>query len=217
MNLFQLEFGALLTYTPRGTTSNAIHSKGVMQALKRDTYVGKTSAILMSEWVARKVKQKMTELPFVPFFHPNSILVPVPKSSLMQPNTLWVPERIANALVSVGIGKQVVSCLIRAKAVPKAALSSPKERPTAEQHYESMSVQGSLCNPDEIVLIDDVVTRGATLLGCTNRLIDAFPQCNIRAFAAMRTISNPNEFDGVYSPCVGTIDLHETGDTFRRP
>jgi predicted amidophosphoribosyltransferase len=217
MNLFQLDFGALLTYSSHGTTPKAIHSKGVMQALKRDKYVGNPPTILMSEWVARKMKQEMTKLPLASLFHPNSILVPVPKSSLMQPNTLWVPERIANALVSVGIGKQVVSCLIRAKAVPKAALSSPKERPTAEQHYESISVQGSLRNPDEIVLIDDVVTRGATLIGCANRLTDAFPQCHIQAFVAMRTISNPNEFDNVYSPCMGTIDLCETGDTFRRP
>ena len=135
----------------------------------------------------------------------------------MKPDTLWVPERIATALVSVGIGKQVASCLIRAKAVPKAALSSPSERPTAVQHFESLSVQGSLCKPDEIVLVDDVVTRGATLLCAANRLAEAFPQSHIRAFVAMRTISNPTEFENVYAPCIGTIDLYETGDTFRRP
>jgi predicted amidophosphoribosyltransferase len=217
MNLSQLEFGALLTYCPRGTTQNAIHSKGVMQALKRDQHVGNPPTILMSEWVAKKVQQKLAELPFACFFQPNTILVPAPKSSLMQPNTLWVSERIATALIAAGIGKQVVSCLIRAKAVPKAALSSPSERPTAEQHYESITVQGTLSKPDEIVLVDDVVTRGATLLGCANRLADAFPQCRIRAFAAMRTISNPNDFENVYSPCVGTIDLYDTGDAFRRP
>jgi predicted amidophosphoribosyltransferase len=217
MELSQLEFGSLLTYSPRGTSSNAVHSRGVMQALKRDQYVGNPPTTLMSEWVAKKVQQKMAELPFACFFQPNTILVPVPKSSLMQPNTLWVPERIATALVSVGIGKQVASCLIRSKAVPKAALSSPSERPTAEKHYESITVQGILSKPDEIVLIDDIVTRGATLLGCANRLTDAFPQCRIRAFAAMRTISNPNEFENVYSPCIGTIDLYETSDAFRRP
>jgi predicted amidophosphoribosyltransferase len=135
----------------------------------------------------------------------------------MQPNSLWVPERIATALVSEGVGKQVAPYLFRSKAVPKAASSSPCERPTAEQHYESITVQGILCKPDEIVLIDDVVTRGATLLGCANRLADAFPQCRIRAFAAMRTISNSNEFENVYSPCAGAIDLVGTGDTFRRP
>jgi len=69
MNLSQLEFGALLAYSPRGTTPNAIHSKGVMQALKRDQYVGNPPTILMSEWVAKKVQQKMAELPrHLPFF-----------------------------------------------------------------------------------------------------------------------------------------------------
>jgi predicted amidophosphoribosyltransferase len=216
MNLSQLEFGALLSYTPRGSTQKALHSKNVMQALKRDQFVGEPP-ILMSEWVARTVKQKMAELPFASFFQPNTVLVPAPKSSLMQPNTLWVPERIANALVAAGIGKQVAPWLTRTKAVPKAASSSPSERPTAEQHYESITVQGALFNPEEIVLVDDVVTRGATLLGCANRLADAFPQCRIRAFVAMRTISNSNEFESVYAPCIGTIDLYETGDTFRRP
>jgi len=216
MNLSQLEFGALLAYAPRGSTQRALHSKNVMQALKRDQFVGEPP-ILMSEWIARTVKQKMAELPFASFFQPNTILVPVPKSSLMQPDTLWVPERIATALVAAGIGKQVASLLIRTKAVSKAALSSPSERPTAEQHYESITVQGTLSKPDELVLVDDVITRGATLLGCANRLVDAFLHCRIRAFVVMRTISNPTEFESVYSPCIGTINLCDTGDTFRRP
>jgi predicted amidophosphoribosyltransferase len=216
MNLSQLEFCSLLAYTPHWNNKRALHSKNVMQALKRDQFVGEPP-ILMSEWIARTVKQKMAELPFASFFQPNTILVPAPKSSLMQPNTLWVPERIATALVAAGLGKQVATWLIRTKAVSKAALSSPIERPTAEQHYESITVQGALFKPGEIVLIDDVITRGATLLGCANRLTDAFPQCRTRAFVAMRTITNPTEFESVYSPCIGMIDLYDTGDTFRRP
>lgn len=135
----------------------------------------------------------------------------------MQPNTLWVPMRIATALVKMGLGKEVVSCLVRDDPVPKAASSVPNERPTAIQHYESMSVQGLLSTPDEILLVDDVVTRGATLLGAANRLADVFPQTRIRAFATMRTISNPNEFEKVLVPCVGTIELRGSGDTLRRP
>jgi len=216
MDISQLEFGALLTYAPRGDSPEIRHSRDVMIALKTDGFVGEPP-ILMSEWIAQTIQRKITELPFASFFQPNTILVPTPKSSLMQPNTLWVPERIATALVRTGIGKDVASCLVRAKPVPKAAFSSPKERPTAVEHYESISVQGSLSEPDEILLVDDVVTRGATLLGAANRLADSFPQTHIRAFAAMRTISNQYEFEKVYAPCVGTIDLWESGDTFRRP
>jgi hypothetical protein len=216
LGLSQLEFGALLTYAPHGDSPETRRSKDVMFVLKRDGYVGEPK-ILMSEWIAQTIQRRMTELPFASFFQSNTILVPTPKSSLMKPDSLWVPERIATALVRAGIGKGVALCLVRDKAVPKAAFCAPSDRPTAAQHYESMSVQGSLSKPDEILLIDDVVTRGATLLGAANRLAQVFPHSHIRAFAAMRTISNPNEFEKVYNPCIGTIDLWESGDTFRRP
>jgi predicted amidophosphoribosyltransferase len=125
--------------------------------------------------------------------------------------------RIATALVGVGLGKEVAPYLVREKPVRKAALSMANERPTAIEQYESMSVQERLSRPDEILLVDDVVTRGATLLGAANRLAEVFPQTRIRAFAALRTISNPDEFDKVYVPCVGAIELRESGDTSRRP
>lgn len=216
MDLFHLEFGALLTYAPRGDSPEIRLSKDVMYVLKRDGFIGK-SQILMSEWIAQTVQQKMSELPFASFFQPDTILIPTPKSSLMRQGALWVPQRIATALVKIGIGKDVASCLVRAEPVRKAAFCVAEERPTALEHYKSMSVQGSLSPPAEILLIDDVVTRGATLIGAANRLLDAFPQTRIRAFAAMRTISNPNEFEKVYFPCVGTIDLSEWGETFRAP
>lgn len=99
----------------------------------------------------------------------------------------------------------------------KAASSPPNERPTPTEHYESIGVQGNLSKPDDIVLIDDIVTRGATLLGAANRLADVFPKTRIRAFAAMRTIGNPSEFNDVYDPCIGKIELRASGDTLRRP
>lgn len=81
-----------------------------------------------------------------------------------------------------------------------------------------MGVQGSLNSASDIVLIDDIVTRGATLLGAANRLHDVFPAARIRAFAAMRTSSDPSEFRALYEPCVGTITYREEqGDTMRRP
>lgn len=216
LRLSQLEFGALLTYTPRGSSAEARRSKDAMYLLKKDGFTG-TPPILMSEYVAKKIEEKMTELSFASFFGPNTILVPAPKSSLMQPNTLWVPQRIADALVRRGIGKAVSPCLVRIAAVPKAAYCAPQDRPTAADHYASISVQGGLAEPDEILLIDDVVTRGATFVGSANRLADAFPKTHIRAFAAMRTISNAYEFKDIYDPCKGTIDLLETGECYRTP
>lgn len=191
-----------------------------MLALKNERFVEDPQTgnlVLMSDWIAKTIQRNITTLPFAPFFRPNTILVPTPKSSLMRPDTLWVPERIASALTNRGFGNKVISCLTRYKSVPKAALSLAKDRPKAIDHYKSMRVTGILSKPEVIVLVDDIITRGATLLGAANLLADAFPGTPIRAFAAMRTISNPNEFNELYDPCTGTIELQESGDTQRRP
>ena len=216
MRLSQLEFCALLTYAPRGDSQEIRFSKDVMLHLKKDAYL-EDPPILMSQWVAETIKKELATLEFASFFHANITLIPIPKSSLMRPDTLWVPERIAKALVSKGLGKEVLSCLSRRTPIRKAARSSPNMRPRPAEHYESMGVQAGLSPPDEILLIDDIVTCGATLLGAANRLADAFPQTRIRAFSVMRTISDPNDFIKLYDPCKGTITLRSAGDTIRRP
>lgn len=78
----------------------------------------------------------------------------------------------------------------------------------------SRCVQEVFPEPDEILLVDDVITRGATLLGAANRLAEAYPKAHIRAFAAMRTISPPNVFASTHNPVIGTIEL-VVNDTFR--
>ncbi len=67
-----------------------------------------------------------------------------------------------------------------------------------------------------ISIVDDVITRGATTLGAANRIADVFPSSDIRVLAAMRTISNPDEFTYFCKPCTGTIKLLGV-DTFRDP
>lgn len=78
-----------------------------MLAIKTDGFVDQPP-MLMSQWIARTVQQQISSLPFAHFFTPSTVLVPVPSSSLMQPGTLWVPDRIAKALVARGIGNEVV-------------------------------------------------------------------------------------------------------------
>lgn len=223
MHLSQLQFGAFLSYCPRGTSREILLSKNAMLALKNDKFVG-TPPILISQYVAQTIQRyrtalalPRTTLPFDSFFQPDTILVPTPRSSPMRPGTLWVPQRIATALVGMGLGKEVVPCLVRIKPVTKAHLSAAEDRPTAAEHYESMVIQSSLSEPKEILLVDDIITRGATLLGAANRLVSAFPRTHIRAFAVMRTISNPDEFDKLNDPCIGTIRLQASGGTLRRP
>jgi len=120
--------------------------------------------------------------------------------------------------VKKGFGSKVIPYLERIKALPKSAFSLPADRPKVTPHLESLAVDGSLEPPEQILLVDDIITRGATLMGAANRLLEVFPAAQIRAFAAMRTISDSNEFRNIYSPCVGNVHYRpDYDDTLRRP
>jgi predicted amidophosphoribosyltransferase len=217
MLLPRLEYGSLLSYSSRGNSAEIIHSQDIMRKLKADGFI-QSPPVLMSQWVARTILENRRTLEFASFFQANTVLVPAPKSSLMREGSLWVPERLSSALVECGLGKQVAPMLKRVKAVPKAAWSSPEERPLPLEHFESMEVQKLLSDPTEILLVDDIVTRGSTLLGAASRLAEVFPKSRIRAFAAMRTVSNPIEFVKEYQPIKGDIIYRAmVGDTIRSP
>jgi predicted amidophosphoribosyltransferase len=216
MLLQTLEFGSLLTYFPRGTTAEAMQSKTVMARLKNDQYV-LNPPILMSDWVADEIKRDLQKLPFRSYFTDKTVLVPAPSSGMRQSSGIWPAQRIAIALAAKGLAMVSVPCLSRVEPVPKSATSFGPERPKAERHYETMAVQkGLLSDPEEIVLVDDVITRGATILGGASRLHEAFPKTRIRAFAAMRTMTPPSEFEAITDPCIGTVRLMGI-NTYRRP
>jgi hypothetical protein len=219
MLLSILEFGSLLSYSPRGPSMSEKRSKSFTLALKADEYVQPEAdaPILMSDYICDIIKNDLSKLPFAGFITDKTILVPTPKSSLLKPNSLWVPQRLAQALVSRGLGKAAVECIERVNPVQKAATSQPSNRPTASIHYESFGVQKILSEPEEILLVDDVITRGATLLGAASRIKEAFPNAKVRALAIVRTISPPDIFKRTLDPCIGRIELLGTGVTKRRP
>ena len=217
MRLSEIEFGSLLSYSPRGNSKNQALSRTVTMALKHDEYVHfESNQILMSDYVAERLGRDIGKLPFADYFKVNPILVPVPNSSFNKSGTLWVPQRLSNALVRKGFGKSVVECLSRVTPLPKSATSLAKDRPKAIDHYDSLEVKKILFEPDEILLVDDVVTRGATLLGAANKMADTYPNARIRAFTAVRTISDPLDFVKINDPRMGKITLNGY-DTFRVP
>jgi hypothetical protein len=208
-----LEFGSFLTYTPRPTNQAQRLSKNITLTLKEDEFLP-TPQMPISEFLTRELQRSMPSLPFSDFFKSKPVLVPTPSSSLTKPGTLWVPARLASAMASNGLGASVIESLIRVKPLPKAATSAPDSRPTAKDHYESREVQKHLKELNDILLVDDVITRGATLLGAANRLAEAYPNARVRAFAMIRTISSASEFIGIQSPARGTVRL--VGDQTRR-
>ncbi len=74
-----------------------------------------------------------------------------------------------------------------------------------------------ITEPTNILLVDDLVTRRATFLGAASRIAEMYTNTNIKAFAAMRTISNGSEFSDIIDPRNGTIVLLSNGRSQRRP
>lgn len=154
---------------------------------------------------------------FASFFSPTAVLVPVPKSTLWKEGSLWVPDQLARSLIQVGLGARVARLLERTEAIPKAATSISSERPTAHRHYQTLAVQEELASIPDIVLVDDVVTRGDTLLGSANRLRHSYPNVAIRGFAAIRTMSGSSGFKEILDPVTGWIRLLSNDHCQRRP
>ncbi len=219
MRITLLTYASLLSYLTRGSSPKIDEARDLALNIKFDKYIFEPP-VLASDWFAESIKQNIDRLPFADFFGKRTVLVPVPSSSLMKDDSLWTPNQIAKALVKKGIGRVALPCLVRKTAVRKSAWSPPSQRPKVKEHIASMVVQGVISDPqpEELVLIDDIVTRGATLLASANLLQDALPKAKIRAFAAVRAIGNPAEFESLSSPVVGSIQYRpKTDDTLRRP
>ncbi|OVE74902.1 hypothetical protein BVX95_00855 [archaeon D22] len=183
--------------------------------LKNEYSVGNSSKF-MSEYVSEKIKHNLDILPFKNFFGENVDLVPVPKSSLMKKGSLWVPEKIAKALSNQGLGN-FYPCLERVQSVSKSSYSKSSERPKAIDHFNTIKFVPQIHQPNEIILVDDVITRGSTIMGCANVLRKQFPNISIKGFAVLRTISNPDDFNVIGESCVGNITLRTNGETQRTP
>jgi hypothetical protein len=148
-------------------------------------------------------------------FAPGAVLVPVPGSAPGN-DAPWVASQLAMALRDVGLAGTVWLGLRRQFAVRKSATALSGERPTVHEHYESFSVIPAPAVIRRIVLIDDVITKGRTLLAAAARLQGQFPHADIRAFALIRTLGFEPRVEHLIAPCQGVIRW-AGGDARREP
>lgn len=181
-----LPCGSLFVYATKGQTDLSRSIRYFILNIKQGRIEPKTRkayAVLAAHRLA-------SEHPAVlmPFFGEDVALVPVPGSGLTKPNTVWPAQDICEALQEAGLVHFVVPMLRRAAPVPKSAGSI--NRPLASQHAESFALAPPLDFPyKRILLVDDVVTRGCTLLGAAARVRQAFPEIPLTAFALARVQS----------------------------
>jgi len=80
-----------------------------------------------------------------------------------------------------------------------------------------VSTQSRLAGlPTRLVLVDDVITKGRTILAAAIRLHEAFPNADIRAFALVRTKGLVSGVADALDPCQGIVRW-AGGDARREP
>jgi predicted amidophosphoribosyltransferase len=207
-----VSFASCYVYSPCGSCAISERSRLLCARLKAG------DARLIFKYAVR-VRQQASEFPLLTdFFDASGILIPVPGSEPRDPEGVSVTERLAAALVREGLGRCAWAGLRRVRAVRKSATAAGGERPTVGKHYDSFAIDraDALSEPLHLILIDDVVTKGRTLLAAAMRLHEAFPQARIRAFALLRTMGLIPGVDRLLDPCVGEIRWR-AGDAHRNP
>jgi len=80
-----------------------------------------------------------------------------------------------------------------------------------------MTVSKTVDSPARLLLVDDFVTKGATLLAAASLLKEAFPGAEVQGFALVRTMGLVSDVESIVAPCLGTIRLLRGGDVYREP
>lgn len=209
--LSEIRFGAFLQYSPRGESDTSRKSRSWRDNVKRD--LPGAIARVVDELLRREEARELRDELFVD----GVVLVPTPRSAPLRPGALWPGRRICEELRTKGLGKAVLACLERKTAVQKSAFAARGERPTPLTHFESLRATGELLPASRLLLVDDFVTKGATLLAAASLLKATYPRADVTCFALVRTMGFVSEVDRIVAPCVGTIRLSSGGDATRDP
>ena len=189
--LSSLPFGSFLAYSPHGKSAAELAAKTICREIKRDGYVRRElGEERIIPYAVRRLRECLTP-GLADLLAADVVLVPAPRSAPQlprQPNALWVSRCICEALRAAGFGQGLEPLLLRRRAVAKSAFARRGARPGVQEHYDSFAVAPRTGEPPaRSTLIDDVITRGATLLAGASRLAEAFPEATVRAFALVRT------------------------------
>ena len=196
-----IDFASLLVYSPRGLGDISRRSRSICYRIKdgSDDVVTRAADLI--------VKNVNTHGVLAPFFGGNTTLVPTPRSAPLLEGQLWPAERICISLQHHGAAPYVERLLRREVAVPKSAIAAPGERPGPDTHFATMTIEPQLAVPASITVIDDVVTRGSTLIAAVSLLAEYFPDIEVRGFAVVRTMGLVPDIERIHVPAVGTIRL----------
>lgn len=207
--LSEVAFGAYLVYSPHGSSELSQRSKSLCYQIKQD----QAGIIAL---VAQRLQADFAASPLTGVLGHDVILVPTPRSSPLVDGALWPAARVAEELYRVGLGRRPRPIVTRSLAVPKSAYATPGNRPTAQRHLDSLTIETRIALAGRVTVIDDVITAGATSLAVASLLAATFPAIEVNVFAVVRTMSY-GDIDAIRAPACGTITLDTWGSTRRAP
>lgn len=206
-----MRYLSLLRYSPRDKSELGVKCQGIVTAIKNDqALAGDTlasEAIAMLLAAQREEHQGLRDV-----FNGNASLVPVPRSSPRSKDALWPSLRIAQALERHRLGSEVLVAVERHTKI-RSSHTSGSNRPSVEEHMATLrNCRPINARPSQIILVDDVITKGATVWACRQVIQESLPDVDVVVFAAVSTersdatligpvaIRDARIIDGPYGP-----------------
>ena len=202
-------FASCYVYSPAGEGGTCARSRLLRALLKGG------DARFMFKYAARVRQQAEPMASLAGFFLADDVLVPVPRSATKTGGT-WAAAELARALVRAGVGGAIWPGLHRISSVCKSATARKGCRPSVARHFDSFRLDPPEIRPQRVIVIDDVITRGRTLLAAAARVREALPDTPIRTFALLRTMAPISDLTNLLDPCRGEIRWIR-GDARREP
>jgi hypothetical protein len=205
-----LSFASCYIYAPRGAGLLSAGARLLCQRVKA------SDPRWLPRFAGQVVELCARERAFGQLFARDAWLVPVPGCAPACARSTAACQ-LAMAFHALGLAREVWPGIARHIVVTKSSTALLGERPTVRQHYESFVVGAAPgLSVRRIVLVDDVITKGRTLLAAAARLRGEFPDVDIRAFALIRTMGFLARIDRLLAPCEGVVYWAD-GDARREP
>jgi hypothetical protein len=209
---FNLPYFSFLNYSARGSTSASENSRNLCAGVK----AGRTEVInAIVQALANHDKEALK-----PFLSKEVSLVPIPRSALLREGDMWPALEICKVLIKLGFAKDILPFLKRSQPIRKSSSQfSAESRPSVIDHYNSITLERELGVPENVTLIDDVLTLGRTAYACACKIQETFPQVKPSLFSVFRTRGFENtEITSVYDHTTGYISFNPaSGKTTRHP
>ena len=191
-------FTSCYVYSPRAAGLLAATSRELCERVKA------SDSLWLPRYAGFVYRSSLADRTLAALFAPGAFLVPVPGSA-RSGAAPWAALQLAAALSEVGFALRIWTGLLRLYSVGKSATAPRTARPTVQQHYDSFVAVPTPTPIRRIVLIDDVITKGRTLLAAAARLRCALPDSDIRGFALIRTLGFAQRIEHLAEPCHGVV------------